>query len=152
MLTARMSDLVSRCRSAGLSVTPQRMAIYGALVESEDHPSPEMLYSRVRAQMPSLSLATIYKGLDTLVELGLVREVAAMSGIKRYDANLEQHHHLVCTQCGKIIDFYDRKLDAVAPTRRSHKLVGFIPETVSVQVMGACARCARTPRRAGKSG
>jgi len=145
-LASRMNDLVARCRTHRMSVTPQRMAIYRALLESEDHPSPEMLYGRVRAKMPSLSLATIYNVLDALVELGLCQEVAAVSGTKRYDANLEKHHHLVCTHCGTIVDFYDRELDEVAPPRRA-KLGGFVAELVSIQVFGVCASCARRPRR-----
>ena len=145
-LAARMNDMVARCRTRRMSVTPQRMAIYRALLESEDHPSPETLFGRVRAKMPSISLATIYNVLDALVELGLSLEVAAVSGIKRYDANLEKHHHLVCTHCGTIVDFYDRDLDGVAAPRRA-KLGGFVAETVTIQVLGVCASCARGARR-----
>src|SRR5215470_6770719 len=141
-LAGRMNDLIARCRTHGLSVTPQRMAIYRALLEAEDHPSPEMLYGRVRTKMPSLSLATIYKVLDALAELGLIHEVATVSGTKRYDANLEKHHHFVCTQCGTIVDFYDRDLDSIAPPRRAAKLGGFTVEGLSVQVLGVCASCA----------
>ena len=60
--------MIERCREAGLNVTPQRIAIYRALLASEDHPTPEMLYRAVSRDMPSLSLATIYKTLDTLVD------------------------------------------------------------------------------------
>ena len=88
-----------------MSATPSGSRSHRVLLEAEDHPSPEMLYGRVRAQMPSLSLATVYKVLDALVELGLVHEVAAISGTKRYDnANMDKHHHLVCTQCGTIVN------------------------------------------------
>jgi Fur family transcriptional regulator, peroxide stress response regulator len=145
-LAARMNELVVRCRTHRMSVTPQRMAIYRGLLESEDHPSPEVLYRRVRAKMPSLSLGTIYNVLDALVQLGLSKEVAAVSGIKRYDANVEKHHHLVCTHCGIIVDFYDRELDEVSPPRRA-KLGGFVAETMSIQVLGICAACARGARR-----
>ena len=65
-LDRRVDELVRRCRDAGLNVTPQRLAVYRALLESDDHPSPEQLYQRVRVAMPSLSLATIYKALDAL--------------------------------------------------------------------------------------
>jgi Fur family peroxide stress response transcriptional regulator len=144
-LAGRMNDLVERCRNRGMSVTPQRMAIYRAVLEAEDHPSPETLYHRVRPRMPSLSLATIYKALDALVALGLVQEVGIVSETKRYDANLEQHHHLICTGCKKIIDFYDRGLDAVTPSRR---LPGFVPQAISVQVTGLCGDCSKKqPRR-----
>ena len=89
-------------------------------------------------------LATIYKVLDALTRLGVAREVSVISERKRYDANLDRHHHLVCTRCKKIVDFYDDGLDAIAPPRR---LSAFVAHSVSVQVMGLCGRCAQdTPR------
>lgn len=76
-----------------MNVTPQRVAVYRALLESEDHPTPEMLYQAVSRDMPSLSVATIYKTLDALVSLGLVRTVPVDGDRRRYDANDETHHH-----------------------------------------------------------
>jgi Fur family peroxide stress response transcriptional regulator len=143
-LDRRMDDLLRRCREAGMNVTPQRMAIYRALLESEDHPSPELLYQRVRPKMPSLSLATIYKSLDALSRLGVVHRVSVAGDRKRYDANVDRHHHLVCTRCHKVVDFYDDALDAVAPPR---KLAGFVAHALTVQVMGLCAACARGRRQ-----
>ncbi len=143
-LAGRMDVLVERCRSRRMSVTPQRLGIYRLLLEAEDHPSPDTLYRRIHPKMPSLSLATVYKTLDALVVLGLVREVSVASESKRYDANLERHHHLVCTSCGKIVDLYDRTLDAVAPPRR---LVGFVAQEISIQVVGRCRDCAAKPKR-----
>ena len=89
-----------------MHVTPQRMAIYRTLLEAEDHPSPEDLYRRVRAKMPSLSLGTIYKVLDALTHLGVVQEVSTISESKRYDANMDRHHHLICTQCERVTDLH----------------------------------------------
>jgi Fur family peroxide stress response transcriptional regulator len=138
-LDGRMDVMVERCRSKRMSVTPQRLAIYRALLEAEDHPSPEMLYRRIHPEMPSLSLATVYKTLDALVDLALVQEVSVGSETKRYDANLERHHHVVCIDCGMISDFYDRTLDAVSPPRR---LPGFVPQGINIQVTGRCSQCA----------
>ena len=107
-LDLRMHELVRRSRDARMSVTPQRAAIYRALLESEDHPSPEILYRRVHRRMPSLSLATIYKALDALVGLGLVRQVDVAGETKRYDANLDRHHHMICTRCRKVTDSMTR--------------------------------------------
>ncbi len=140
----KVEELVERCRARGMNVTPQRMAIYRALVEADDHPSPEALYRRVRPAMPSMSLATIYKALDALVGLGLAQEVSATGDVKRYDANMGRHHHLLCTGCGAIRDFEDEALDRVSPPRR---LGGFVAQSVSVQISGLCASCA-----AGKRG
>ncbi len=71
-LEQRVDQMIERCREAGMNVTPQRIAIYRALLDSEDHPTPEMLYRSVSTEMPSLSLATIYKTLDALAAVGLV--------------------------------------------------------------------------------
>jgi Fur family peroxide stress response transcriptional regulator len=139
----RLQELSRRCRDEGMKVTPQRVAIYRALLASADHPNPETLYRRVRPRMRSLSLATIYKVLEALVALGLAREVEVAGGTSRYDANLDRHHHLICTRCKKVTDFYDVGLDAVAPSRH---LAGFVARTVSVQVFGLCPSCARKDR------
>lgn len=143
-LERRIGELVRRCREAGMNVTPQRLAVYRALLESDDHPSPEILFQRVRKSMPSLSLATIYKSLDALEGLGVVAEVATASDTKRFDANDEHHHHLVCTRCDKVTDLYDDRYDALAAPRH---LAGFVVHTLTVQVKGLCAACARLRKK-----
>ena len=129
--------LKERCKQAGLALTPQRVAIYRALVASLDHPSPEALFDRVRPQMPSVSLATIYKTLETLVSLGIASELPATGDTKRYDANMSRHHHLVCDHCNAIDDFSDPSLELKPPRIRN----GFVPRSVSVTVHGLCRRC-----------
>ena len=123
-----------------MNVTPQRVAVYKALLESEEHPTPEMLFKKVRRDMPSLSLATVYKALDVLEELGLVQALEADSESRRYDANMSRHHHLVCTQCRSVIDFYDPNFDRLKPAGR---LKQFSPRFVSVKILGLCAGCRR---------
>lgn len=130
--------MIRRCRDAGMNVTPQRIAIYRALVESTEHPSPEMLFNEVSRSMPSLSLATIYKTLETLEGIGLVREIPVTGDRKRFDAIVENHHHLICNVCGSVGDYHDVALDQLPPRRR---LGGFIPQSVSVNISGLCAAC-----------
>ena len=143
-LDLRVEELIRRCRDAGMNVTPQRMAVYRVLLESDDHPSPELLFQRVRKGMPSLSLATIYKALDALEGLGLVEQVATASDSKRFDANGEHHHHLVCTRCQKVVDLYDERFDSLTAPRH---LAGFVVQTLTVQVKGLCAACARLTKK-----
>lgn len=142
-LEARLSEFMGRCREAGMNLTPQRLAIYRSLIEAKDHPSPEALFDRVRPGMPTLSLATIYKTLDTLAGMGLVTELPARGDAKRYDANMEPHHHLVCTQCNKVADYHDAQLDGIAPPKN---LGGFRARQVNVHIHGLCAECARTEK------
>jgi Fur family peroxide stress response transcriptional regulator len=135
---SRLRDLQQRCRVSGLNVTPQRLAIYRAVLEAEDHPTPEALYQQVRPSMPSLSLATIYKVLDALTKLGVVKEVHVSGDSKRYDANLDKHHHLICTRCKQVLDLYNEHFDSIPLPKR---LSGFVAQSVSVQVFGFCATC-----------
>lgn len=136
----RLEEFATRSRKARMNVTPQRLAIYEALVRSEEHPTPEELFRVVHKKMPSTSLATIYKTLEALVKLGLVREVAQTGASKRFDGNVESHHHYVCTRCKRIVDFEDPRFDALAPSKKPR---GFKSRSVSVQVLGECERCLR---------
>jgi Fur family peroxide stress response transcriptional regulator len=142
-VAARVDHLVERCRQAGMNVTPQRLAIYRALLETDDHPSPEALYERVRAAMPSLSLATIYKTLEALARLGLVSELPTTGKARRYDGNVDRHHHLVCLGCNRVSDHADPALDRIPPPSR---LRGFTAQHVSVHIHGLCAACAGAAR------
>jgi Fur family transcriptional regulator, peroxide stress response regulator len=142
-IARRLDEMSQLCREAGMNVTPQRLAIYRALLEADDHPSPETLHRRIRAAMPSVSLATIYKTFDALERLGLVQEVSVLSATKRYDANMEKHHHLVCTRCKRVVDFEDARLDAAWPAAG---LYGFRPQSISVQILGLCASCGKRKR------
>jgi Fur family peroxide stress response transcriptional regulator len=137
--------MIERCREEGMNVTPQRIAIYRALLESEDHPTPEMLFRTVSSEMPSLSLATIYKTLDALASIGLVRSVAVESDKRRYDANDSPHHHLVCSSCGSIRDYYSHEFDALVPRA---PVRGFVPQNVSVNITGICVACRQKRKEA----
>ncbi len=108
---------VERCRAAALAVTPQRLAIFRELAATDRHPSAEELHAAVRREMPTLSLATVYKTLDTLAVIGAVRPVSRLGARGRWDANLEPHHHLVCTACGDVSDVTEPALDEAARQR-----------------------------------
>lgn len=139
----RLTELTQRCRAAGMNLTPQRIAIYRALVEAKDHPTPESLFERVRPGMPTLSLATIYKTLEALARLGLVTEMPATGQSRRFDANMERHHHLVCDGCGSVSDYQDGALEAIeAPA----PIPGFRAERIDIHVHGLCRECARSGR------
>ena len=90
-----------------------------------------------------MSLATVYKALDALERLGLVKELAVFNEAARYDANLDPHHHLVCTECRKVVDYYDDELTGIKPGR----IPGFVPESVAVRIVGKCSDCAAKSRR-----
>jgi Fur family transcriptional regulator, peroxide stress response regulator len=130
--------LAAGIRRAGLKATPQRLAIYGALMKTTEHPTIEAIHQDVLAALPALPLGTVYKTVESLEEAGLVMEVSLPGNAKRYDANVSPHHHLVCTSCHRVTDFRDEALDALQPRVR---WAGFRPCHVKVQVHGICASC-----------
>lgn len=133
------AELARRCREKGLRATPQRLAVYRALLSSGEHPSPEAVHRAVVEHMPSVALGTVYKILDSLETAGLVEQVSLLSETKRYDANQTPHHHLVCIACKAVIDYADPALDMALPKAPG----GFTPLEVRVQVVGLCASCSR---------
>ncbi len=143
MVRSRVEAMMARCRDAGLNVTPQRTAVYRALLESEEHPTPELLFERVKRDMPAVSLATIYKALEALQSLGLVRAVPFVGDKRRFDANDSPHHHLVCERCGSIRDYYDHGFDALVP---GHRVRGFTAHSISVNITGICSKCSNKRR------
>lgn len=100
----RIARFPEACRRAGLKLTHQRMAVYAMLASTDSHPTPEDVYSAIRAQLPSLSLGTVYKILDQFHKHGFLRKVSTEGHVARYDANMDLHHHLICSGCGKIQD------------------------------------------------
>lgn len=94
------------CREIGLKVTPQRTAIYRELVKTDEHPSAEMLYEKVKQVFPSISLDTVNRTLLTLNEIGAAFIVEGSGDAKRFDGGLEKHQHFKCVKCKRVIDFY----------------------------------------------
>ncbi len=99
-----------RCRRGGLAVTPQRLAIIKALLDSGDHPRADAIYAAVRTLHPHISLATVHRTLETLCDIGEARKVTMLHDSARYDGNITPHHHVVCVKCRRIRDIEIRTL------------------------------------------
>ncbi len=99
-----------RLIKAGLKVTQQRLVILNAITQSDRHPSAENIFEEVRVENPTLSLATIYSTMETLVDKGLIKKVLVQDGAMRYDAHTDSHNHIYCTNTNEIIDFEDEEL------------------------------------------
>jgi Fur family peroxide stress response transcriptional regulator len=116
------------------------MAICKLLTESDVHPTATMIYDELRPQFPSLSLATIYNTLDTLVSLGAVNVLGhAGDDHVHYDAEMEPHVNLACISCHRIIDIpsdYVQQLDSEISRASGYKLLG-----ARVLYYGLCPEC-----------
>lgn len=131
------ADVRALFKAKKIPLTHQRLAVYEELAGRHDHPSAESLYESLKKDYPSLSLATVYKTLQTLHELGVVARVDSPAAQARYDAIVATHHHAVCTSCGKIADLFDPRLDAIAAPRAA----GFKISGHSVHFHGLCQKC-----------
>ena len=146
---AQVAAFAEHCRKSGLSITRQRLAIFEALAASREHPSAEEIHRAVRKRVPHLSLATVYKNLESLREIGAVSDVNALHEHGRYEAALpgtgsgKPHHHLVCVACRKVVDLHDAALDGL----RVSDTLGFQVRALKVQVEGICPDCASRRKR-----
>lgn len=128
------------CHRNGLAATHQRQVIYETLCEMPGHPGPEEIFARVREQIPSISLATVYKSLHAFLEAGIVHEVSLHGGSLRVDPNPEFHHHLICMQCRSVSDV---PAAMVAPVTMHGRLpAGFRVKHYAVEIQGLCSDCA----------
>ena len=138
----RMLSFESICREHGLSITPQRVAIYKELLSSLEHPSAIMIYKKVSEYYPNISLDTVNRTLLTFHKIGLAKAVGGSGDPKRFDPNLEPHHHFRCISCGEIIDFRDEFYDALEiPAEIKEK---FVVLEKKVHLEGFCDQCRAT--------
>ena len=129
-------------REHGLPVTHQREAVAEAVFASDGHLSVDELEQKLRLDGERIGKATIYRTLDLLVRSRLVEEHDFGEGFKRYEHRLSQqpvHEHLVCLECGSVIEFKSSELGGVE--RRVSQEYGFIPARHRLEIYGLCRSC-----------
>jgi len=141
----KMVYFCEECRQDGLKLTHQRLEIYREMATARDHPSAEMLYQRIRQRIPTISLDTIYRTLSNFEAHGLINRVHTLESQAHYDARREQHHHLVCERCGRIVDFEWKALDETPVPESVTKWGSVSSRTITLQ--GVCSACLQNTRR-----
>ena len=138
----RPGDVISKLSEQGYRVTPQRMMILSAIENSNDHISAEEIYAQVIAKYPQVNISTVYRTLELLKRLGLVTETDLGGGRVRYHpADKGHHHHLVCQECGAIIDLDESLLYSLKDTLL--KRCNFIADLRHLAIFGRCANCSK---------
>jgi Fur family peroxide stress response transcriptional regulator len=136
----RLEDILSKLRQRDFRITPQRIAILKAFLQSQDHPSVEHVYEEVRVNFPTTSLATVYKTVTLLKEIGEILEIGVVGGGNRYDGNKPYPHpHLICTRCKKIIDPQISLIEQMAS--EVAKATGYRIDSHQVEFFGVCPSC-----------
>lgn len=137
-----MGFYASTMMIGGLRLTPQRRHVYEVLMEKRDHPTATEVFLRTQKKMPSISLATVYNCLETMVEKDLVKAVHVDREPTRFCANLQEHGHFHCTECGRIFDI-EFSLSQESGDFSGWKLdAGFLVTQQDVTLRGLCAPCA----------
>jgi len=137
---ARLEELIVRLREQGHRLTPQRMAVLKTLVTDDEHLSVEHIYERVRADFPMTSLATIYKTVAVLKEMGEVLELGFSDDSNRYDGSKPYPHpHLICIKCKNIVDIDISTLDALS--QKIAQKTGYRIVSHRLDFFGICPQC-----------
>lgn len=143
----RLSALVAQLRARGYRLTPQRIAVLRILTSERSHPTVDEIYQKVKVDLPTTSLATIYKVLALLQELGEVQELK-VEGSSRYDIwQPLPHPHLICVSCNRIEDLEEFPLDVTKDEVEWG--TGYRILTYRLDFFGVCPQCQQKQGPAG---
>ena len=125
----------------GYKLTPQRRAVIKTIASSHDHLTPAGIYEKVQKEHPDIGLVTVYRTLELLTELGFICKVHAEGNCRSYLMRrpLEHHHHLICSDCGVVVDFTN--CDFVKLERRLTRKSGFRIDSHLLEFTGLCQNC-----------
>ena len=135
-------EILGKLSEQGYRLTPQRMMILSAIENGDGHISAEEIYAQVTAKYPRVNISTVYRTLELLKRLELVTETDLGDGRLRYHpADKGHHHHLVCTECGAVIDLDESLLSPVKDVLLRE--YGFLADLKHLAIFGRCANCSQ---------
>lgn len=126
-----------------LRYSRQRDLIYKYLENTKNHPTAEDIYIKLKSEIANLSLATVYRNLKVLEELGKVKRLMVSSTTVRYDANIENHAHLICEKCSRVFDIEMDNMTDISALYK-HSLAGAKISNVVLSFTGVCRECMRS--------
>jgi len=141
----KLQQAIDTLKKAGVRITPQRHAVLEYLLTSMSHPTADEIYRALEGKFPNMSVATVYNNLRILKEIGLVRELTYGDDSSRFDSNMNEHYHIICNDCGKIVDFHYPTLDEIESL--AEKISGFEISHHRMELYGKCADCAEISKK-----
>lgn len=139
MENTKIRKALDTLKQEGIRITPQRHAVLEFLLDSETHPTADDIYKALEPKFPNMSVATVYNNLRVLRKAGLVRELTYGDSSSRFDCNMTDHYHIMCEDCGKIVDFHYPPLDEVESL--AEKVTGFEVSHHRMELYGKCDDC-----------
>lgn len=134
-------ELTDLLREHGYKVTPQRLAVYEALASEIWHPNAEMLYNKLQPRFPAMSFATVYKTVEILHDINVIKILNTGEDSYRYDANISEHHHLRCLRCGQVCDAHTDEDSVKKLTAEVEAASGFAVCGHQFYFFGICPEC-----------
>jgi Fur family ferric uptake transcriptional regulator len=136
------STLQNTLHERGLRMTPQRQLVLDA-VRALDHATPEQICAHVQRTAPAVNITTIYRTLDLLDRIGLIRHTHLGHGAPTYSAREHEHVHLVCHQCGAVVEVPTELMDGLAGQLTDR--FGFALDVSHLALSGLCSTCQDAP-------
>jgi Fur family peroxide stress response transcriptional regulator len=134
-----LDPFIQHCKKFDLKITPQRCAIYKKLIRAKNHPTADELFHIVKKEFPNISFDTVNRTLLTFAETGLVDVIPTKGGPRRFDPDMDNHHHFHCFGCGEIVDFCSDEFDNLGiPDQIRDNFTVF---TKRVVLNGLCKKC-----------
>lgn len=140
MSEAKIKDALDKLKNYGVRITPQRNAILEFLVTSKSHPTADDIYKSLSSNFPNMSVATVYNNLRVFRDVELIKELTFGDSSSRFDFITHDHYHMICNDCGTIVDFHYPGLEEVEHFA-SH-VTGFKVNTHRLELYGTCPTCA----------
>jgi Fur family transcriptional regulator, peroxide stress response regulator len=137
--TVSLDSFMEKCRELNFKITPQRIAIYKEVANNKEHPSIDKVFRKVKKVFPHISFDTVYRTLQSFADAGIVRVVEGYGQPKRFDADIENHHHMHCIKCNAIIDFYNERYDNIEIPKEVKKKFHVVSKKVILE--GLCNDC-----------
>src|SRR6185312_11703037 len=136
MSELKLKDALDALKNSGVRITPQRHAILEYLISSDSHPTADEIYKSLERNFPNMSVATVYNNLRVFRSSGLVKELPYGDASSRFDFVTHDHYHIICEECGSIVDFHYPGLEEVEHLA-SH-VTGFKVNSHRMEVYGTC--------------
>ena len=140
MSETHLQDALDTLKTTGVRITPQRHAILEYLIQTMAHPTADEIYKALEGKFPNMSVATVYNNLRVFRNAGLIKELTYGDASSRFDFVTHDHYHIICDECGTIVDFHHPGLEEVEHLA-SH-VTGFKVNSHRLEVYGTCPTCA----------
>ncbi|MGY4690529.1 peroxide-responsive transcriptional repressor PerR [Salibacterium sp. K-3] len=139
MANEQLQEAVNALKNTKVRMTPQRHAILEYLYETMNHPTADDIYKALESKFPNMSVATVYNNLRVFKNVGIVKELTYGDSSSRFDCVTTDHYHVICSDCGKIVDFHYPGLDEVETL--AEQVTGFQVKNHRMEIYGSCPDC-----------